>query len=70
MSQENKYKTMFKDKRRIYNECSRKKGYPTTKAANKDIRSAYMKSHIKLSYYKCDYCGKYHLTKKYVKTAF
>lgn len=47
-----------------------KKGFITARDVNKEIHKIKAKEGIKLNYYHCDYCGKYHLTKKYVKTAF
>lgn len=64
------HKTFRQDKKREYKECSRKKGFTTTKEANEQIRKALRNDGIKLNYYKCSYCGKYHLTKKYVSSAF
>ena len=71
MSQENGTKRIFLfDKRRIHHQCKRKKGFATTREANQVIHRTKAKSGIKLSYYKCEYCGKYHLTKKYVSSKF
>ena len=71
MSQEKGSKRIPKyDKRRIYKECSRKKGFNTTKEANQQIRRILERKGVKLNYYQCYYCGKYHLTKKFVKSAF
>ena len=58
------------DHYRIYNQCQRKKGFTTTKDVNKIIQKHNSTGGCKLSYYRCDYCGKYHLTKKYVRSKF
>lgn len=58
------------DKRREYSECKRKKGFATTREVNRIIQIAYAESGIKLDYYQCTYCGKYHLTKKFVTDKF
>lgn len=71
MSQEKgKRRIPLFDKNRQYHECRRKKGYSTTRDANKDIHRARVRDGIRLSYYRCSYCGKYHLTKKFVKSKF
>lgn len=58
------------DKRRLYSECKRKTGYVTTSAANRMIRHQHKKYGVKLDYYQCTYCGKFHLTKKWVGEKF
>jgi len=58
------------DKRRWYSECKKKKAYETSGAANRMIRHQCMKYGIRLNYYQCSYCGKYHLTKKWVGEKF
>lgn len=71
MSQENGTKRIpLFDKRRAYNQCARKKGFNTTREANRAIHQAKNKEGIKLSYYHCEYCGKYHLTKRWVSSKF
>lgn len=58
------------DKKRLYQECTKKIAYPTTSSANRMIRHQFKKYGIKLNYYQCSYCGKYHLTKKWVGEKF
>ena len=58
------------DHRREYSECKHKKGFTTTKQANQQIKRTLKTEGIKLNYYQCTYCGKYHLTKKWVKNKF
>ena len=71
MSRENGSKRIPKfDKYRIHNQCSRKKGFTTSKDANQAIHKVKTKKGIKLNYYRCEYCGKYHLTKKFVRSKF
>ena len=58
------------DKRRLYSECRRKKGYTTSAAANRMIKHQLRHYGIKCNYYQCTYCGKYHLTRKWVGDKF
>lgn len=58
------------DKRRLYFECKKKTAYETSGAANRMIRHQYMKYGIKLNYYQCSFCGKFHLSKQYVGEKF
>ena len=58
------------DTKRRYSECERKKGYTTTADANRQIQYIQKKQGLTLKYYQCSYCGKYHLTKKYVRNKF
>lgn len=60
----------FQDTKRKHSECERKKGFTTTADANKQIQYVQKKEGISLRYYQCSYCGKYHLTKKWVKNKF
>ena len=72
MSQEtgNKRRNPVFDRRRIHRQCARKKGYTTSKDANRQIQKTFKATGIKLAYYQCEYCGKYHLTKHFVKNRF
>ncbi len=71
MSQEKNARRIPKfDKKRIYNQCARKKGFITTRDVNKEIHKIKIKEGLKLNYYHCEYCGKYHLTKKFVNSKF
>ena len=58
------------DRRREYKECKHKKGFATTREANRQIQRIAKSGGIKLDYYQCTYCGKYHLTKKWVRNKF
>ena len=58
------------DKKRRFRECERKKGFTTTREANHQIQRTLRQEGVKLDYYQCTYCGKYHLTKKWVKNKF
>lgn len=58
------------DRKRAYYQCSRKKGFTTSREANAQIHRTLKKQGIKLNYYECPYCGKFHLTKKFVKGVF
>lgn len=52
------------DRRRLCRECSKKKGFNTSKEANQEIHRILQKQHVCLHYYQCSYCQRYHLTKK------
>lgn len=58
------------DRRRVHQECSRKKGFATTREVNKILHKNSKLGRLELSYYKCEFCGKYHLTKKPVRSRF
>lgn len=58
------------DRKRSYRQCARKKGFNTTREANRAIHQVKNKENIKLNYYYCEYCGKYHLTKRRVDSKF
>lgn len=70
LRQKRKNQNFQTDKRRLYSECKRKAGYVTTSAANRMIRHQHRKYGVKLNYYQCTYCGKFHLTKKWVGEKF
>lgn len=48
----------------LHRKCWRKKGYSTTKRANKRIKEVFKEQHLRLYKYKCSGCGEYHLTKQ------
>lgn len=57
-------------KKRVYSQCARKKGFSTTREVNQIIHKTRTHEGIKLQYYYCPVCGKYHLTKKFVRSKF
>lgn len=44
--------------------CWRKKGYSTSRYANRQIKHVYKQYHLQLYKYKCESCGEWHLTKQ------
>lgn len=43
--------------------CWRKRGYNTSREAQRQIHKKFRKLHLRLYKYRCASCGKYHLTK-------
>lgn len=51
------------DQRRLERKCWRKKGYRTSREAQKRVRETYKIEHLRLYKYLCADCGEWHLTK-------
>jgi len=51
-------------KRGVWNSCGRKAAYPTQADANIKARAIFASRGVILRAYQCDYCGKFHLTKR------
>ena len=59
-----KTKIPEEDRKWVYFSCARKKGFETTKMATRAGRAAQAECGEKMYYYKCRFCGKYHLSRQ------